>query len=219
MPKDTFYNLPEEKRDLVLRCSYEEFASHDFRNASLSRIVDNAGIAKGSVYQYFENKVDLYRHLISVAAEKKLAYLSEFAGIACGDFFRRFRGIVFRSLQFNLENPLLSHLLYLAAREAPTSEIAPVTEAVHRDAQAFVRRLLEDGLAAGEIRVGLDLELAAYLISEMSIRLEDFIEERFSFSYAEVLAQRRDRLPVPRDRLEEVADSFMQLIRLGVQSG
>jgi hypothetical protein len=69
------------------------------------------------------------------------------------------------------------------------------------------------------VRPDLDIDLAAYLISEMSIRLEDFIEQRFDFSYAEVLAQRRDRLPVPRDRLEEVADSFLAIIRDGVKSG
>lgn len=218
MPKDTFYNLPEEKRDLVMRCSYEEFARRDYRSASLSRIVSNAGIAKGSVYQYFENKLDLYAHLVDVATTRKLEYLESHARHIRVGFFERFREIVFLSLKFNLENPFVSHILFLAAREAPTSEIAPVAGKVRRDAQDFTRRQLEIGVAEGDLRVDIDLSLASYLLSEMSIRVEDFLEHRFRFSYEEVLATEQKTLPVPAEDVERTADSFIDLLRYGFGS-
>ena len=56
MPKDTFTNLPEEKRRHFLNIAIKEFAEHPYNTASISEIVRQAGIAKGSVYQYFENK-------------------------------------------------------------------------------------------------------------------------------------------------------------------
>ena len=59
MPKITFFNLPDEKRQLILDIAIDEFAENDFANVSISRIVARAGIAKGSFYQYFEDKDDL----------------------------------------------------------------------------------------------------------------------------------------------------------------
>jgi AcrR family transcriptional regulator len=39
MPKDTFLNLPEEKRAHIERVAMEEFADHGYDNASITRIV------------------------------------------------------------------------------------------------------------------------------------------------------------------------------------
>ena len=67
MPKQTFFNLAESKRDAFLELAIDEFAKNDYKNASISRIVEKAGIAKGSFYQYFENKADLYLYLIQLS--------------------------------------------------------------------------------------------------------------------------------------------------------
>lgn len=45
----------------------EEFADRDYDGASVSRVVARAGIAKGSIYQYFIDKKDLYLHLVDEA--------------------------------------------------------------------------------------------------------------------------------------------------------
>lgn len=58
--KSTFINLPEEKRDRILREAVREFAAHGYRKASVNAIVDRLGIAKGSLYQYFANKEALF---------------------------------------------------------------------------------------------------------------------------------------------------------------
>jgi AcrR family transcriptional regulator len=60
MPTDTFHNLPTKKRDRILEAAITEFAAHPYDAASLSNIARQAEIGKGSLYQYFENKKDLY---------------------------------------------------------------------------------------------------------------------------------------------------------------
>ena len=76
MPKETFFNLPDDKRSLICDVAVEEFAEYPFDQASVNRIVAKAGIAKGSFYQYFEDKQDLYFYVLQVIAEKKLEYIS-----------------------------------------------------------------------------------------------------------------------------------------------
>ena len=67
MPKDTFFNLLQEKQLRILDISVEEFYQQGYEKASISRIVDTAGIAKGSFYQYFEGKEDLFRYIVQLA--------------------------------------------------------------------------------------------------------------------------------------------------------
>ncbi len=45
MPKATFWNLPEEKRQRIIDLAVAGFAAHDYAVASLSRIVAQAGIS------------------------------------------------------------------------------------------------------------------------------------------------------------------------------
>jgi len=60
MQKTTFGNLsPGKKAEIIIAC-LEEFILTYYKNASVSRIVHNLGIAKGSFYRYFESKKEVY---------------------------------------------------------------------------------------------------------------------------------------------------------------
>ena len=76
MPKETFQNLPEGKRQLIEKEAIHEFAVFGYDKASINRIVEQCQIAKGSFYQYFDDKKDLFLHLIARVNEKKLEYIS-----------------------------------------------------------------------------------------------------------------------------------------------
>ncbi len=60
MPTNTFFHLPEEKQQRLLDAAQIEFSRHSLQEASIANIVKLAGIPRGSFYQYFENKEDLY---------------------------------------------------------------------------------------------------------------------------------------------------------------
>lgn len=60
MPTATFFNLPKEKQKRLLEAAKAEFTRAPLNEASISNIVKLAGIPRGSFYQYFEGKEDLY---------------------------------------------------------------------------------------------------------------------------------------------------------------
>lgn len=64
MVHQTFLNLPEEKRERILNSAVDEFVRLPYERTSINRIVENAGIPKGSFYQYFDSKDDLYGYCI-----------------------------------------------------------------------------------------------------------------------------------------------------------
>lgn len=73
MPRPRFGNLPAAKQQWIIECAAREFAAAGFENASLNRILEQAGISKGSAYYYFDSKADLFLTVIQV-------YLSEVGG-------------------------------------------------------------------------------------------------------------------------------------------
>jgi len=77
LPKNTFLNLPADKRQRIIDEALAEFAAHPYRLASLSRICQQAGIAKGSMYQYFADKFDLYMYLMNLTGQLKLQYIKK----------------------------------------------------------------------------------------------------------------------------------------------
>ena len=60
MPKKTFYNLSLEKQNIIIEAAKKEFSRFPVSEASIANIVATAGIARGSFYQYFESKEDLF---------------------------------------------------------------------------------------------------------------------------------------------------------------
>lgn len=65
MPKLTFYNLPKEKQQNLIEAAQHEFSNASLSDASIANIVKGAGISRGSFYQYFEGKEDLYFYLLN----------------------------------------------------------------------------------------------------------------------------------------------------------
>ncbi|MDY2855950.1 MAG: TetR family transcriptional regulator [Oscillospiraceae bacterium] len=63
MIKQTYYNLPNDKKERILKGIISEIDKYDFEDISINRIVHTAQISRGSFYQYFDNKTDLF-HLI-----------------------------------------------------------------------------------------------------------------------------------------------------------
>lgn len=64
MPSKTFINLPEEKKKKLIISAMNEFSNNTFIDASINKIIINAGIPRGSFYMYFEDKVDLFEYII-----------------------------------------------------------------------------------------------------------------------------------------------------------
>lgn len=64
MPFQTFYNLSEEKKERLMDAVRAEFSRAPFEQVSINRIVQTAGISRGSFYQYFADKEDLFFYCI-----------------------------------------------------------------------------------------------------------------------------------------------------------
>ena len=87
MPSQTFYNLPAEKREKLLRAAREEFGRVPFAQASINRMIQAAGIPRGSFYMYFSGKEELFTYLLSSYMERLHGRIRQALERRAGDLF------------------------------------------------------------------------------------------------------------------------------------
>ncbi|SOC44897.1 TetR/AcrR family transcriptional regulator [Salinicoccus kekensis] len=58
--KEAFRKLDPARQAEILNAALNEFANYGYKDASTNRIVKDAGMSKGMLYYYFENKEDVY---------------------------------------------------------------------------------------------------------------------------------------------------------------
>lgn len=90
MPKETFLKLSKEKQQKVLDAAKKEFARVPIENVSIKNIVEDADIARGSFYQYFESKEDLLVYLLKENAERVSNKVKEKIQETDGDLFETY---------------------------------------------------------------------------------------------------------------------------------
>lgn len=88
MPKGTFYRIPEEKQKRILDAARQQFLSVPYREVSINKIIKQAEIPRGSFYQYFEDKEDLFRFVLQESKNNLFGILAEEIEKSNGDIFQ-----------------------------------------------------------------------------------------------------------------------------------
>jgi AcrR family transcriptional regulator len=160
MPSDTFLNLSSEKRERIIQKCYEEFSQNSFREASVSKIVSDLGIAKGSIYKYFKDKQDLYFYLIDRAAKTKLTTIENMVDGTQDVLW----GIMYAGAMFDIGNPLITSFLNRVFSDSHVFEPDIRTQLVSRSNE-FLLRYVKDGQEHGTIRTDIDERMVSLFVN------------------------------------------------------
>lgn len=162
--KSTFTNLPADKQGLVLREAVREFGEYGFRQASVNRIVERTGIAKGSLYQYFANKEALFLYVFGRFAELIKLTVREAAGESEGDFFTRMAQVMRAGERFVSRHPDYFRLYLKLAADGDIPHRAQLFGVLRLFPAEYFAPLLEQGQRQGLIRADVRLETMIFLI-------------------------------------------------------
>lgn len=61
---EKFFDVKTDKQEAILNSAIKVFALNGYRKASTDLIVKEAGISKGLLFHYFDNKITLYSYII-----------------------------------------------------------------------------------------------------------------------------------------------------------
>lgn len=121
MPSATFNNLSQEKRERILQAAVKEFGVRNAQEANLSNIVRDSGIARGSLYQYFRNKDDLYSYVYDTLRARRAEHTAPAYELYKKEpFLRFFEAFHLLNIEYLLQNPshiALGQQLYSSVQE------------------------------------------------------------------------------------------------------
>jgi AcrR family transcriptional regulator len=169
MPKDTFFNLPGDKRALICDVAISEFARYSYDAASINRIVEKTGIAKGSFYQYFEDKKDLFLYLMQLVSMEKAKYIAPvMQNPEDHDIFILLRELYIAGIKFAGENPKYAEI----GNRLIMHKDEPIYQEIFADsmpaAYDFFETLLEKAIERGDVRADIDVKMFTYMIASMN---------------------------------------------------
>lgn len=184
IPKETFFNLPLEKRERIIEAAIDEFSRNDYREARINEIVRLSSIPKGSFYQYFEDKKDLFRYVIDLLYEKKMKVISAVMNSAMNaSVFQTLRLMAEAAIEMAEENPRLSRIGDRLMAD-PTL-MREVFEDYRPSSDGLMESLVKQGIERGDIAPWVDPSLAARLITAFLLALGDAVRETASSNLTE----------------------------------
>ncbi|HYE82090.1 MAG TPA: TetR/AcrR family transcriptional regulator [Clostridia bacterium] len=184
MPKETFNNLCEEKKRKIFDAAVKEFSTRRFSEASINQIVKAAEIPRGSFYQYFDDKEDIYLYMFEqMSVEKReIVKHSEIIDMEA-DFFEICIQSVKATYEWAQHNP--AYLKISAFMEIDDSEfIAKLRASFSERFVKYIERDKERGLIKPEIDSYLAADMVyTFIWKQSSLLVSD--QETFFKKYSE----------------------------------
>jgi len=150
------------RRESIIQAAIEVFNKKGFHAAGISEIAKRAGVADGTIYQYFKNKEDLF---FSIPVEKTKEFRSKvelhLEGIT-GALYR-LRKFVWYFLYFFKTNPEYGRLLMLEMRVSK-SFVRTKTYDFLKQSVSSVMVIIAEGQKEGVIRTDVNIYLLRHLI-------------------------------------------------------
>lgn len=176
MPKETFLSLPKEKRELIKEVAIDEFYEKGYEKASISHIVEKAGIAKGSFYQYFNNLEDLYRYiLIDASTIKALMLESLLKETSDLNFYDALKKVLMSSVSFFKSYPKLARIIEDYLKSSNEKLLNEIPKSSVQISYPLVKRLLLRAQEKNEIRTDMDVDFIYGYLSYIMLFLTEYL--------------------------------------------
>ena len=208
--RQTFKNLESEKRERIIETAVDEFASHGFRQASVNRMVQRLGIAKGSIFQYFGTKEGLFQVVFHYAVELVRRALRQVKQeTAESDFFERIRRSLIAGVAFIDRHPKVYKIYLKMVFQEDFPLRAEFLQQVHLFSSEYLRPVVESGIARGDLRSDLDIEATVFFL--------DALMDRFLQAYCVSCLDAGSGLyQASQSRMEQKVEEFIKFLQKGI---
>ncbi len=216
MPKAAFEQIAPEKRERILEEAARLFAERGFSNADMAELARRAGVAKGSIYNYFDNKEELYVHVCRDGLERSRQAVYG-ALDPSWDIYRQVDHIFRRGARFAREHPEYV-TLYLSVSAAGMEQFADrLSRDVEKPTADHLKHLIRREQQAGRVRVDLDPRLGALFINSLYVLvLVSLVSRHFQIRLREYLELEGDLSEqATKAPLRQTIGMIHQLLRPG----
>jgi TetR/AcrR family transcriptional regulator len=175
LPTKTFVGLSKEKQDTIFYSAITEFANKGYSMASTNSICKEAGISKGSMFQYFLTKEELFffiirRALAEIISAYKKNYQLNIEKMTLKELFIK---SCLQLIEFYEKFPFHYKLYLRTNYEVDAPNYKEIRRYLARYVSAITHQFIEAGKKRGVLRDNISSDLALFFINNF---LSRFVE-------------------------------------------
>ncbi len=156
-----------EMRKAILTAAEKVFDANGYAQSTMEAVAVEAGISKGSIYNYFESKQHLFKDVFTEAMASDQADVGELVkgSLPATERLERMLDDWFERLgHYKRIGRLVLEFWAAAARQEQQGELAATLSLMRSQWRGLIAPVIAQGLAAGEFGRQFDPQIAASLI-------------------------------------------------------
>jgi AcrR family transcriptional regulator len=176
MPKDLFFSIDQGKKNRIIEAAMKEFSSQMYENSSINQIIKEAEISRGSFYQYFKDKDDLYYFMIKTLVNSTaFTFLKQVVEKKPQDIFAVYQALFAYNLQLLSEQKYMAFFMhmYLGMNYRLQQELRSIFNSIRNE-------MLDGKLDDLRIKSGYDDRSFQELINLLELNNRDLLMQYIS---------------------------------------
>ena len=198
------------KRDSIVECAMRHFAQDGYQGARVEDVAGELGIAKGSIFQHFGSKSGLFFEAYKKAAFAQPAWLDAPKATLDAGFFATLQYWLERTEHLVREDWVPYRVLLVGNYGTDLKLKRDINRFLVSEDPYGTMEFVEHGIARGEVRGDVDLELVVSMVDWLAERFQDALVT------AELdpglFHRHKDRSERERERIEQ----FVEILRRAI---
>lgn len=165
--------LEKNKKDIIINSAITEFSHHTFKNSSTDRVAQNSGISKGSLFNYFGNKKNIYLYVLDFCTENLLTEYKKVERYVTGesDFMNRIIFLAYFKFNVLKSYPSIFDFIFKAASEKEefiASHVGKTIEKIKTEYMPDLYKNIDNNLFREDIDITQLLKMLNWIIDGYS---------------------------------------------------
>lgn len=158
-----------ERKGKIIEAAKKSFSLFGYKGTTVDRIAKIAGVGKGTIYLFFENKEELLHEIVKTLANEMKRVAEEAMAASNNTLFDRLHAGMYAVLMYRKEHELLMKLS-AEFREIGTPVAQEALDALEDEVVAYLKTVLEKAIELKTIKP-CDPEITAYVMFRFYVLL------------------------------------------------
>ena len=205
MPTKTFYRLRDEKQEAIMRSAIHEFTKSGFSRAKVEDIAKNAEVSKASLFQYFEDKKEMFVYSAKWGLDVLMKKIDKQVNIGDMDVFEYFENSSSFSGILTEESELVR---FMGVVMNEPGLIEESERSMYELGNVYIMQLIQNGKKKGSIRTDIP--------DEFLLEFFTGVTDRFSKRIVRLYTDMSTGAVLHEDALIKERGCMINLLRKGM---
>ncbi|AWI04976.1 TetR/AcrR family transcriptional regulator [Clostridium drakei] len=210
---ENFEKISEEKKNRIIKAALKEFAVKGYEEASTNNIVKEAGISKGMIFHYFENKKNLYLYILDYCAELYFQKTKEICEKSHNSAFEKFNQLLEERTEWLKGEMYLGIIISNALLCNLPNELQAIATEKTQSLIERMKKVMLNNIDTSDFNKNVDLNKVFDMFSFIFQALTMRYLKKYSFIQSEL---KEEQVIKELEMMNKELTCFMEIIKYGV---